>query len=116
MPLITSMTPKPLNEATKEILKSGLARIMEKVAGKSESWLMICFHENDTLYFRGAKVEDGAIIDIKLIGSLDPNQKKDLVKQICDLYAKETYCHSENIYVTIEEYEGKNWGWNGSTF
>lgn len=116
MPLITSVTPKALNDRTKEILKSGLADIMNKVAGKSESWLMIRFHENDTLYFRGAKVEDGAIIDIKLIGSLDTNQKKNLVKEICELYAKETYCNKENIYVTIEEYEGTNWGWNGSTF
>lgn len=116
MPLVTSITPKALDESTKDALKSGIGEIMNRVAGKSESWLMVRFSEDDTLYFRGEKVEDGALVDIKLIGSLSPDQKKALVREICDLYSKKASFKGENIYVTIEEYQGSNWGWNGSTF
>lgn len=115
MPLVTSIMPVKLNDKIAEDLKKGIAEILKRVADKDESWLMIRFEEEETLYFRGVKIKDGAIVDIKVYGTLSSQIKKQLVSEICKLYKDITPFDPKNIYVIIQEFADSSWGWNGST-
>ncbi len=115
MPYINVKTPFKVNEKEAEKLKSELAKVMQEVAGKPENWLMIGFGE-ENLYFKGSKCDKAAFVEVKLVGSLNSNQKAGLSKGICNVLSAEIGVPSDKTYIVMTEVNGENWGWNSSTF
>ncbi|SNX55039.1 phenylpyruvate tautomerase MIF-related protein [Thermoanaerobacterium sp. RBIITD] len=116
MPIINSITKEKLSDNMRETLKKEFASMMQDVAGKSESWLMVRFTEGDDIYFHGEPLDKGAIVEIQLIGRLSKDQKERLSASICDILNKNLNYPKNSIYIVIQEFSGENWGYNGSTF
>ena len=114
MPYIDSKITTALSEQKKETLKSELGKIISLIPGKSESYLMIGFEDNYSLYFRGEKLTHGAFVEVKIFGSSPKPTLDKVTKAICELYHKELNIPPNCIYVKYEEVS--NWGFNGSNF
>ena len=114
MPYIDSKITVKLTEEKKDILKKELGKIIEDIPGKSEQFLMVGFEDNYSLYFRGNKLEYGAFVEVKLLGTAPKESLNTMTKHICDLYSRELNIPGDAIYVKYEEV--KHWGFNGKNF
>lgn len=114
MPFINSTTTAKVNEQQREVIKAELGKIISEIPGKSEEWLMIGFKDENTLYFRGVKMDKAAFIEIKIFGTADRKSKQVLTRKVSSLIERELLIPQDNIYITIDEI--KDWGWNGEMF
>jgi phenylpyruvate tautomerase PptA (4-oxalocrotonate tautomerase family) len=114
MPYIGSKVTVPLTEQKKETLKSELGKIISLIPGKSESYLMIGFEDNYSLYFKGEKLSLGAFVEVKIFGCASKAALSDVTKEICALYLRELNIPPHAIYVKYEEVS--NWGYNSINF
>lgn len=114
MPFINSKVTVKMDDSKKETVKNELGNLISILPGKSESWLMVGFEDNYTLYFKGEKKEKAAFVEVKIFGNAEKACKNNLTSQICSLFEKELGIPKDSIYVTIEEID--TWGWNGSLF
>ncbi len=112
MPFIDSKVTLKLSDEDKDSLKSELGKIINKIPGKSENFLMIGFNDNYPLYFRGEKLDYGAFVEVKLFGSVGEDFLNEVTYDICNLYNEKLNIPKKMIYVKFEEVD--NWGWNGS--
>ena len=75
---------------------------------------MINLIDKQDLYFAGKKLERGAYIEIKVLGSIDSNASSKMSAKVCDILQKELDIPPSAVYIT---YAGiANWGWNGTNF
>lgn len=116
MPYIDSCFSAKLTVEKKEKIKSKLGKAVELLSGKSEKFLFIRLHDSETLYFEGNELENGAIVEIKMIGTKNRDEKDALTNRICKIYNKYLSINPKNIYVIFTEATSENWGWNGELF
>jgi phenylpyruvate tautomerase PptA (4-oxalocrotonate tautomerase family) len=116
MPYIDSITSLQLSPQNKENLKTKMGESMYQIPGKSEEWLFIRFQDSQTLYFKGKPQENAAIVEVKLLGSLEMSIKDNFTSLICNIFHEELQIPKENIYVIFYEISKGDWGWNGSLF
>lgn len=114
MPFINSKVSVALTEEKKESIKTKLGQAISLIPGKSESWLMVGFEDQCSLYFRGAKEEKVAFVEVKIFGAASKSALGALTKAICDIYKEELGIDGDKVYVKYEEVS--HWGWNGSNF
>lgn len=110
MPYINIKTNKEITREKEIIIKERLGEAIT-IIGKSETWLMIEFNSNASMYFKGSD-NDCAYIEVKLFGS--SSNYNEFTKCITDLISNELNILSSNIYVSY--FETSNWGYNGSNF
>lgn len=114
MPYIDSKVTVSLSKEQKDKLKTELGQIITCIPGKSETYLMIGFEDNYSLYFGGNELSQGAFVEVKIFGSTSEEALEQVTHKICELYKKELDIPPHNIYV---KYEFVNhWGWNGRNF
>lgn len=114
MPYINSTLTVKLTEEKKEIVKAKLGEIISEIPGKSEEWLMVGFNDDYSLYFRGAKKDKAAFVEIKIFGTAERKYKEAITSKICGLFENELSIPKDSIYITFEEV--KDWAWNGTMF
>lgn len=114
MPFIESKVSVKISKEKEEIIKTKLGKAIELIPGKSETFLMIGFEDEYSLYFAGEKLEKGAFIEVKIFGEASKDAYDNLTKAICNIYEEELGIPQNKIYVKYEEV--KNWGWNGRNF
>jgi len=114
MPYINSKLTVKLSEQDKEHLKSQMGEIITAIPGKSEEWLMVSFDDNETIYFRGKKMEKAAFIEVKIFGTTEREYKNKVTDLICCLYETELNIPKDSIYITFSEVS--DWGFNGELF
>ena len=114
MPFIGSKVTVKISKEKEEIIKKKLGEAIELIPGKSETFLMIGFEDEYSLYFGGEKLEKGAFIEVKIFGKASKDAYAKLTAAICNIYEEELEIPQNKIYVKYEEIE--NWGWNGSNF
>lgn len=114
MPFINSkVNVKILPEQEKE-LKNKLGKAIELIPGKSESWLMLGFEDEYTLYFQGDNSCKIAYVEVKVFGQENKAAFEQLTKAICDIFNEVLGIDKDKIYVKYETVT--NWGWNGRNF
>ena len=69
MPFINSKISVALSDAQEQEIKSSLGQASTAIPGKSESWLMVGFEPNCSLYFKGEKSPKIAFVDVSVYGS-----------------------------------------------
>ena len=116
MPYVNFVLAQEVTPDICERTKAEMANILQKHAGKAESWLFIRFDEEQKLFFRGEQVSKGGVVQIQLVGSLAGDQKRKITAEVCEMLGKELGTPAEQIYVVFQEVKGENWGWNGQTF
>ena len=110
MPFIDSKVTVKISPEKEEAIKQKLGQA-SAILGKSESWLMVGFEDEYNLYFKGAKCEKAAFVDVKLFGSASSQAYDQMTGEICRIYEEELGIAAANIYVS---YQGiRDWGWNG---
>ncbi|MCI5668972.1 MAG: phenylpyruvate tautomerase MIF-related protein, partial [Oscillospiraceae bacterium] len=85
-----------------------------KLIGKTESWLMVGFEPNVSLYFQGEKPEKTAFVEVSLYGSASPSDCDRMTAEICRIYGEVLGVPSDKIYVKYSPTD--QWGWNGGNF
>ena len=114
MPYIRTTVSKPLTDENKENLKAKLGQAIALIPGKSESWLMLAFDDNMSMYFKGDGTQDYAYLQVSIFGSTSDAAYDRLTAALSEIINEELGIDRANIYIKYDEAE--HWGWNGSNF
>lgn len=114
MPFIGSRVSMKISKEKEEVIKTKLGKAIELIPGKSETFLMVGFEDEYSLYFGGEKLEKGAFIEVKIFGKASKDSYDKLTTEICNIYEEELGIPQNKIYVKYEEVQ--EWGWNGRNF
>ena len=113
MPFIDSKITIKVPEEKREAIKSRLGKEIGLI-GKPESFLMVGFEDEYSLYMAGNKLEKGAYVAVRLYGGASSDSYDKLTSAICNILEEELGIPSRNVYVS---YVGtKDWGWDGRNF
>lgn len=114
MPYISAKTTVEINNEKRQTIKTKLGKAIELIPGKTESWLMISFDDNNDLYFRGSNEKPLAFVEVKVFGQASKDAYSKLTSAITDIMNEELGIQPDCIYVRYEESDF--WGWNGANF
>ena len=70
MPYIDMTTSVSVSSRKEQVIKEKMGRAIELIPGKTESWLMINFHDHAAMYFNGTD-DPCAILEIKVFGAAE---------------------------------------------
>ena len=113
MPFINTKYSQAITPEQELEIKSALAEAVSEI-GKTESWLMVGFEPNYSLYFKGEKSEKIAYVEVSLYGDAGKAAYGKLTAKICAILGKTLGVPSDKIYVKYSPTE--HWGWNGGNF
>jgi phenylpyruvate tautomerase len=116
MPFVNFMLSSTVTEETAARLKKQIAETIRQHTGKEEQWLLVRCAGEQLLYFRGSRVENGGVVEVKLVGTLNAASKREIVRGITSILAKELGTQADSLYVIFTEVKGEDWGWNSDTF
>ncbi len=102
-----------LPEEKRNILKAEFGKAIG-ILGKPESYLMINLLDNQDLYFGGKKLDKGAYIEVKVLGSVDSGASGKMTNELCRILDTQLGISGDKVYVSY--WGTANWGWNGSNF
>ena len=114
MPFINSKISTKITKEQETEIKSQLGEAIRIIPGKSESWLMLGFEPEYSLYFRGDNSEPMAFVEVSVFGSENPSAFSALTSKICEIFNNILGIAPDHVYVKYEAVS--NWGWNGSNF
>lgn len=113
MPFIDSKITVSLSPEKEENIKQKLGQAISTL-GKTESFLMVGFEDNYSLYMGGKKMDKGAFVSVRVFGNVDSAQSEEMTAKICQIFSDELDIPGQNVYVT---YQGiADWGWNSRNF
>ena len=113
MPFIDSKISMKVSDEQKETLKAALGAAAG-IIGKPESFVMIGFQDEYTLFFGGKKLEKGAYVSVDILGQGSSSEFEKMTAKICEVYEEVLGIPAKNVYV--EYRTTSDWGWNGSNF
>ncbi len=116
MPYVNLVSSQSLSKENREDFKQGIAEILQEVAGKGESFLLVRFEDEQDMYFAGEPADSFVFIEVKLVGTLTGQQKKDIVDRVCGLCEGKLGIDGQKAYIVFTEVPGESWGWNKKTF
>lgn len=114
MPFINSKISTSITKEQEQMIKTRLGQAITTIPGKSESWLMLGFEPEYTLYFRGENAEPMAMVEVSVYGNENPSAFSALTGQICQIFQEILGIAPDHVYVKYEVVS--NWGWNGNNF
>ena len=114
MPFINSKVSTKITKEQETEIKALLGEAISIIPGKSESWLMLGFEDEYSLYFRGDNSKPMAFVEVSVFGSENKQAFSALTGKICEIYNKVLGIAPDHIYVKYEA--TSNWGWNGGNF
>jgi len=114
MPYIKLTTTAKVTDEKCAAIKTKFGKAIESFRGKNESWLMVAVDDEKRMWFRGDNSADSAMVDVELLGAVDPSDSEKMTSRVCALLSEELGIPSDRIYVKYTGY--KDWGWNGSNF
>lgn len=113
MPFINVKYSSEITPEQEMSIKSALGSAIGTV-GKTESWLMVGFEKNVSLYFKGEKSEKIAFVEVSLYGDAPKASYDKFTSEICAILGKGLGVPSDKVYVKYSRTD--NWGWNGGNF
>ncbi len=113
MPFINTKYSSAITPEQEEKIKSALGQAVSDL-GKSESWLMVGFEPNCSLYFKGEKSEKIAYVEVSLFGNASRAAYDNMTGEICKILGDVLGVPADKVYVKYSPTD--NWGWNGGNF
>jgi len=110
MPFISLKTNQIINSTAETNLKNKFGNAI-KILGKTESWLMLNFEDDQKMYFKGDDSEGIAFLEVKIYGKACKIAYDDMTKELTKIVSLELDIPTSNIYIKYEECEV--WGYNG---
>ena len=114
MPYIEAKMSIKLDERQKDDLQKKLTGAVSAAFGKPKAYIMADIEDDKSLYMAERKLEKGAYIAIRLLGSASKSACHALTGTICDILHSEYGIDGANVYVTYHPTD--LWGWNGNMF
>lgn len=114
MPYIEAKFSLKLDENQKNNVQKKLADAVSSAFSKPKSYIMTNIEDGKSLYMGGNKVENGAYIVVRSLGSVSKSSCQVATKEICDTLTSDYGLNGSNIYITYHPVD--LWGWNGSMF
>lgn len=114
MPYIEAKMSIKLNESQKDDLQKKLTGTVSTAFGKPKAYIMVSIDDDKSLYMAEQKLEKGAYIAIRLLGSASKSACQGLTREICDILQNNYGIDGANVYVTY--HPADLWGWNGGMF
>ena len=114
MPYIEAKLSIKLDDNQKDQLQTELANAISSAFSKPKTYIMTNIEDSKSLYMGGSKVEKGAYIVVRSLGSVSKPACQTATKTICDALTNTYGLNGSNIYVTYHPVDF--WGWNGSMF
>ena len=114
MPYIETTVSVAISARKEQAIKERMGRAIELIPGKTEGWLMLAFHDNTPMYFKGSNDEPCAICQVKLFGSATEENYAALTEALTDILREELEIEPDRIYITYQEID--TWGWNSGNF
>ena len=113
MPFINTKTTLSLTQEQKNTIKQRFGEAVSCL-GKSEAFLMVGFEPAADLYFKGSNQQPLAFVEVKLLGSAQPEAYDRMTAAVCTVLQEELAISPANIYVQYSPCD--HWGWNGRNF
>lgn len=114
MPYIEAKMSIKLNESQKDDLQKKLTGAVSAAFGKPKAYIMVSIDDDKSLYMAEQKLENGAYIAIRLLGSASKSACQGLTREIGDILQNDYEIDGANVYVTY--HPADLWGWNGGMF
>ncbi|MBQ8672242.1 MAG: hypothetical protein IJ525_06965 [Alphaproteobacteria bacterium] len=114
MPYIEAKMSIKLDVNQKNDLQKKLTDAVSVAFGKPKAYIMACIEDDKALYMAERKIEKGAYIAIRLLGSASKSSCQGLTGEICDILQSDYGIDSANVYITYHPVD--LWGWNGGMF
>lgn len=114
MPYIEAKLSIELNDNQKDELQAKLVQAVSSAFSKPNAYIMTNIEDEKSLYMGGKKVEKGAYIEVKALGSVAKLSCQTATKEICDILTNDYGLNGAQIYITYQPVD--MWGWNGSIF
>ncbi len=114
MPLIRMETSVKIEEGQKSELVLALSKIAAEATGKPEMYVMAMI--SDSTMSMAGKTGPAAFVDVRSIGSINSRVNKTISQNVAALLQKSLNIPGDRVYISFNDVQGANWGWNGSTF
>ncbi|KAJ6800241.1 macrophage migration inhibitory factor-like protein [Iris pallida] len=115
MPTLNLNTNVPVDSVTASDILKDATRIVAKLIGKPESYVMIVLNGGVPIAF--AKTEEPAAYgEIISIGGLSPSVNGKLSSALAELLETKLSVDSSRFYIKFYDVERSFFGFNGSTF
>jgi len=113
MPFINTKTTAEITPEKELILKNEFGKAISFL-GKSETWLMLNFEDNQKMYFQGKNDSPIAIAEISLFGRASSSAYDKMTSAVTEVLSSQLGISPSNVYVKYDEVD--TWGWNGHNF
>lgn len=114
MPYIEAKLSIELNDSQKDELQAKLVQAVSSAFSKPNAYIMTNIEDEKSLYMGGKKVEKGAYIEVKVLGTVAKPSCQTATKEICEILTTNYGLNGTQIYITYQPVD--MWGWNGSMF
>lgn len=114
MPYIQARLSIKLDDTQKENLQKKLTSVTSSALAKPKAYIMTEIEDNKSIYMAENKLDRGAYISIKMLGSASKSACQVLTNEICDILSADYEINGSNVYVTYHPVD--LWGWNGTMF
>lgn len=114
MPYIEAKLSIKLDEDQKNDLQKKLADAVSSAFSKPKSYIMTNIEDSKSIYMGENKVENGAYIVVRSLGSVSKPPCQVATSEICKMLTSDYGLNGSNIYITYHPVDF--WGWNGSMF
>jgi phenylpyruvate tautomerase len=114
MPLIRMETSVKISEEKKSELVLALSKIAAEGTGKPEMYVMALISE--VAVSMAGKTGPAAFLDVRSIGSINSRVNNKISKDVAALLQTSLGIPGDRVYISFNDVQGANWGWNGSTF
>ena len=114
MPLIRMETSAPIPTENRDDLALALSRIAADAIGKPESYVMAVVTE--AAVTMAGKTGPAAFLQVCSIGKINQTVNRDITTRVADLLQERLGISAERIYISFNDVQAVNWGWNRTTF
>ena len=97
-------------------LTAVLSKILSRVLGKSEDFIMIIFQKTESQSFGCGINLPSLYAEVKSVGSISTETSNQLSMDLTDALVDSFNVSASRIYIEFQESERHHWGWNGKTF
>lgn len=115
MPIVKVSTSKPMERAQQEALCLELSSTVATILGKPEAYVQVIVSDDVTISFGGSFDVPSAFVVILSIGEFADGAAKKLSAALGGIFTRYGV-PADRLYINFSSQQGKNWGWNNSTF
>ncbi|KAJ1698235.1 hypothetical protein LUZ63_006747 [Rhynchospora breviuscula] len=115
MPTLNLNTNVPVDAVTSSDILKDCSRVLAKIIGKPESYVMISLHGGVPMSFAGSE-EPAAYGEVISIGGLGPGVNGKLSLALAEILESKLSVDSSRFYIKFYDVQRPYFGYNGTTF